>query len=110
MYAPFSSTKPATTSPVGEHVQRLIDADRDAQPYPLAGIFTAVALSQIAYITNGMTDTEPAIRAARAVMAKPSAVRNAVVSARMGHALLAVLDAEVDDAKRTSRRWRRSSL
>jgi DNA-binding CsgD family transcriptional regulator/tetratricopeptide (TPR) repeat protein len=80
----------------GQYLQRLIDADRDAKPYPLAGIFTAVALSQIAYSTNGMTDTEPAIGAARAVMAKPSAARNAVVSARMGHALLAVLDADVD--------------
>jgi DNA-binding CsgD family transcriptional regulator/tetratricopeptide (TPR) repeat protein len=83
----------------GQYVQRLIDADRDAQPYPLAGVFTAVTLSQIAYITNGMTDTEPAIRAARAVMAKPSACRNAVVSARMAHALLAVLDAEVDECE-----------
>ncbi len=83
----------------GQYVQRLIDADRDAKPYPLAGIFTAVALSHIAYITNGMTDTEPAIRAARAVMANPSAVRNAVVCARMGHALLAVLDADVDECE-----------
>ena len=83
----------------GQYVQRLIDADRDAQPYPLAGVFTAIALSQIAYITNGMTDTEPAIRAARAVMVKPSAVRNAVVSARLAHALLAVLDAEVDECE-----------
>jgi DNA-binding CsgD family transcriptional regulator len=83
----------------GQYLQRLIDADRDAKPYPLAGIFTAVALSQIAYSTNGMTDTEPAIGAARAVMAKPSAARNAVVSARMGHALLAVLDADVDECE-----------
>ena len=83
----------------GQYVQRLIDADRDAQPYPLAGVFTAVTLSQIAYITNGMTDTEQAFRAARLVMAKPSAARNAVVSARMAHALLAVLDAEVDECE-----------
>jgi len=83
----------------GQYVQRLIDADRDAQPYPLGGVFTAVALSQIAYITNGMTDTEPAFRAARLVMAKPSAARNAVVSARMAHALLAVLDREVDECE-----------
>ena len=65
----------------------------------MAGVFTAVALSQIAYITNGMTDTDAAMRAARAVMAKPSAVRNAVVGARMGHALLAVLDADVDECE-----------
>jgi DNA-binding CsgD family transcriptional regulator/tetratricopeptide (TPR) repeat protein len=82
-----------------QYVQRLIDADREAKPYPIAGIFTAVALSQIAYITNGMTDTEPAIRAAHTVLTKPSAVRNAVVCARMGHALLAVLDADVDECE-----------
>jgi DNA-binding CsgD family transcriptional regulator len=83
----------------GQYVQRLIEIDRNAQPYPLAGIFTALALSHIAYITNGMTDAEPAIAAARAVMAKPSAVRNAVVQARTGHALLAVLDANVDECE-----------
>jgi DNA-binding CsgD family transcriptional regulator len=80
----------------GQYVQRLVEADRDAQLYPLAGMFTALALSHIAYITNGMTDTEPAIAAAHAVMTKPSAVPNAVVQARLGHALLAVLDADVD--------------
>ena len=83
----------------GQYVQRVIDADRNAHPYPLAGIFTAMTLSQIAYITNGMTDTELAFRAARAVVAKPSASRNAVLSARMAHALLAVLDAEVDECE-----------
>ena len=83
----------------GQYLQRLIDADRDATPYPLAGVFTAVAVAQIAYITNEMTDTDAAMRAARAVMAKSSAVRNAVVSARMAHALLAVLDADVDECE-----------
>jgi DNA-binding CsgD family transcriptional regulator/tetratricopeptide (TPR) repeat protein len=76
----------------GHYVQRLIEADRDAQPYPLAGAFTALALSHIAYITNGTTDSEPAVTAARAVIAKPSAVLNAVVQARTGHGLQAVLD------------------
>jgi DNA-binding CsgD family transcriptional regulator len=83
----------------GQYVQRLIDADRDAKPYPLAGIFTAVALSQIAYSTNGMTDTERAMAAARAVLAKPSAVRNAVINVRMGHALLSVLAADIDECE-----------
>jgi DNA-binding CsgD family transcriptional regulator/tetratricopeptide (TPR) repeat protein len=83
----------------GQYVQRLIEVDRDAQPYPLAGIFTAVALSHIAYVTNGMIDIRPAIAAARAVIARPSAVRNAVVCARMGHALMAVLDADVDQCE-----------
>jgi DNA-binding CsgD family transcriptional regulator len=83
----------------GHYVQRLIDADRDAKPYPLAGVFTAVALSQIAYITDGMTDTDTAMRAARAVIAKSPSVRNAVVSAYMAHALLTVRDADVDDCE-----------
>jgi DNA-binding CsgD family transcriptional regulator/tetratricopeptide (TPR) repeat protein len=83
----------------GQYVQRLVEADRDAQLYPLAGMFTALALSHIAYITNGMTDTEPAIAAAHAVMTKPSAVRNAVVQARLGHALLAVLNADIDECE-----------
>jgi DNA-binding CsgD family transcriptional regulator len=82
-----------------QYVQRLVEADRDAQLYPLAGMFTALALSHIAYITNGMTDTEPAIAAAHALMTKPSAVRNAVVQARLGHALLAVLNADIDECE-----------
>ena len=80
-------------------MQRLIDADREAHPYPLAGVFTAITLSQIAYITNGTSDTDAAMRAARAVLAKSASVRNAVVSARMAHGLLAVLDEDVDDCE-----------
>ena len=95
----------------GQYVQRLIEADRDAQPYPLAGIFTALALSHIAYITNGMTDAEPAIAAARAVMAKPSAVRNAVVQRANRRTRCWPCSTRTSmSAKRTSRRWRRSSL
>lgn len=81
------------------YVARLIEADRNAQPYPLAGVFTAVALSQIAYITHGTTDTAPAIRAARAILTNQSAVRNAAVSARMGRALLAVLSTSIDECE-----------
>lgn len=81
----------------GQYVQRLIHADRDAKPYPLAGVFTALAVSHIAYSTNGMIDTEPAMVAARAVLVKPSAVRNAAIQARTGHALLSVLDADIDE-------------
>ena len=46
-----------------------------------------------------MTDTEPAIAAARAVLAKPSAARNAVINVRLGHALLSVLDADIDECE-----------
>jgi ATP/maltotriose-dependent transcriptional regulator MalT len=82
-----------------QFVRRLLDADRDAQPYPLAGAFTAVALSQIAYITNGTTRSDAAVAAIHSVMFRSPSIPNAVVSARMGHSLLAVLDANVDECE-----------
>jgi DNA-binding CsgD family transcriptional regulator/tetratricopeptide (TPR) repeat protein len=83
----------------GEYLQRLIAADRDARPYPLAGVFTAIASAQIAYITNGITDTGVGLGAARRVIAKASSVRNAVVSARMAHALFSVLSGDTDECE-----------
>ncbi len=94
----------------GQYVQRLIDADRDATPYPLAGVFTAVALSQIAYITNGMTDTEP--RCARLVRSWRSRPRLGMPSSAHGWGTRCwrCSTRMLMSAKRTSRRWRRSSL
>lgn len=43
-----------------------------------------------------MTDTDAGMRAARGVIAKVSSVRNAVVSARMAHALFSVLADDTD--------------
>ena len=82
-----------------QFVRRLLEADRDAQPYPLAGAFTAVALSQIAYITNGTTRSEAAATAIHSVMFRSPSITNVVVSARMGRSLLAVLDGNVDECE-----------
>ena len=65
-----------------QYVKRLIDADRDAKPYPLAGVFTAVALSQIAYLTNGMTTPRP--RCARLVRSWRSRPRFGMPSSAHG--------------------------
>ncbi len=76
--------------------QRLVDADRDAKPYPLAGVFTAITVSQCAYISEASVDIAPAARAIREVLANSFAARNAVVSARMAKALLAVRARDTD--------------
>jgi DNA-binding CsgD family transcriptional regulator len=78
------------------HLQRLIDADRYSQPYPLAGVFTALALSQIAYISRDLARAERAATAVRGLQVRSNAVTNAVVSGRMARALLAVLSADQD--------------
>ena len=79
------------------NVQRRIDADREAHSYPIAGAFTALALSQVARITHGLIGVPPAAAAARAILGRPAGIANAVVSARLARGLLAVLDANVDD-------------
>jgi DNA-binding CsgD family transcriptional regulator len=79
------------------YLQRLMVADRDAHSYPIAGAFTALALSQAACITGDRTGVEQAAAAARMILARPAAIQNAVVSARIARGLLAVLEARGDD-------------
>ena len=76
------------------HLQRLIDVDRSSQPYPLAGVFTAMVLSQIAYLSRDLARAERAATAVRRLLARSNAVTNAVVTGRMARALLAVLSAK----------------
>jgi ATP/maltotriose-dependent transcriptional regulator MalT len=78
------------------YLQRLTEADRSSQPYPLAGVFTAMAQSQVAYISGDSAQAERAATAIRRLLARSNAVTNAVVSGRMARALLAVLTADQD--------------
>ena len=50
------------------HLQRLIDVDRSSQPYPLAGMFTAMVLSQIAYLSRDLARAERAATAVRRLL------------------------------------------
>jgi DNA-binding CsgD family transcriptional regulator len=81
----------------GVYLQRLIVADREAQSYPISGTFTSLALSQVARITGDLSGLTAAAAAARAILARPASIENAVVSARMARGLLAVLHANVDE-------------
>ena len=78
------------------HLQRLIDVDRSSHPYPLAGMFTAMALSQIAYISRDSARADRAATAVRSLLDRSHAVTNAVVCGRMARALLAILAADQD--------------
>jgi DNA-binding CsgD family transcriptional regulator len=78
------------------HLQRLLDADRSAHPYPLAGSFTAIVLSQIADISRNPERAERAAAAIRRLLARSHAVMNAVVGGRMARALLAIVAGDQD--------------
>ena len=78
------------------HLQRLIDVDRSSHPYPLAGTFTAMALSQIAYVSRDSARAARAATAVRNLLDRSHAVTNAVVCGRMARALLAILAADQD--------------
>jgi DNA-binding CsgD family transcriptional regulator/tetratricopeptide (TPR) repeat protein len=80
----------------GRHLQRLIDVDRSSQPYPLAGVFTAMVLSQIAYVSRDLEGADRAGTAVRRLLARSNAVTNAVVTGRIARALLAILAANQD--------------
>ena len=77
-------------------LQRLIDVDRSSHPYPLAGTFTAMALSQIAYVSRDPAGADRAATAVRSLLDRSHAVTNAVVCGRMARGLLAILAADQD--------------
>lgn len=79
------------------YLHRLLDAERFAGPYPLSGIFTAMALSQIAALSNRTTGFELALAAARRILTRPTSVPNAVLSARISRGLLSLLDRRAGD-------------
>ena len=91
------------------HLQRLIDVDRSSHPYPLAGTFTAMALSQIAYISRDSARADRAATAVRSLLDRSHAVTNAVVCGRMARALLAILAATRTPARPSSSSSSRSN-
>ena len=79
-----------------DYLQRLVEVDRRAGTYPLAGVFTAITLSQTAWSPN-MTGSEVALAAIRDVLARPSSIPNAVMTARMARAFLCIRDPRAGD-------------
>jgi DNA-binding CsgD family transcriptional regulator/tetratricopeptide (TPR) repeat protein len=81
----------------GRYLDRLLEAESFAGPYPLSGTFTAMALSQVAAISNRTSGFEPALAAARRILARPTSVPNAVLSARVSRGLWAIRDPRAGD-------------
>ena len=80
-----------------DYLQRLLEVDRQAGPYPLARVFTAIAVSQTAAWSHNRTAPQAALSAIRDVLARASSIRNAVVTARMARALLCLRDPRAGD-------------
>jgi len=72
------------------HLHRLFAAERLAGPYPLAGVFAAMALSQTTHLWNDTAGCDAALRAARAVLGRRPSIPIAVVVSRISRGLVAV--------------------
>jgi DNA-binding CsgD family transcriptional regulator len=80
-----------------DYLQRLVEVDRRAGTYPLAGVFTAITLSQTAARSPKVAESEAALSAIRDVLARASSLPNAVMTARMARAFLCIRDARAGD-------------
>jgi DNA-binding CsgD family transcriptional regulator/tetratricopeptide (TPR) repeat protein len=81
----------------GGYLHRLLEAESFAGPYPLSGTFTAIALSQVARLSNGTSGFEPALAAACRILARPTSVPNAVLAARISRGLWSIRDRRAGD-------------
>jgi DNA-binding CsgD family transcriptional regulator len=78
-------------------LQRLVEVDQRGGTYPLARVFTAIALAQTASGSRTMTGPDAALSAIRDVLARSSSIPNAVVTARMARAFLCIGDPRAGD-------------
>jgi DNA-binding CsgD family transcriptional regulator/tetratricopeptide (TPR) repeat protein len=81
------------------YLQRLLDADRRAAPYPIASTFTAIALAEIAHMSGSICDSREAMAAVRSILSRPLCIPNAVVTARLSRALFAIRDERIDECE-----------
>jgi DNA-binding CsgD family transcriptional regulator len=79
------------------YLHRLLEAESFAGPYPLSGLFTAMALSQVAGLSKRPNGFEPGLAAARRILARPTSVPNAVLGARVSRALWSIRDRRAGD-------------
>ena len=82
------------------YLQRVLAAERLAgPPYPLAGVYAALALSQHSYLWNDSTRGDAALRAARAVLERRPPIPLARVLSRVSRGLVAVRRARPDECE-----------
>jgi len=82
-----------------EHLRELLEVDRQAGPYALAGVFTAIALAQTEAWSHDRTGSEGALAAVRGVLERPVAIPNAVLTARVARALVCLRNPRSDDCE-----------
>jgi DNA-binding CsgD family transcriptional regulator/tetratricopeptide (TPR) repeat protein len=79
-----------------EYLRQLLDADRPGGPYPLARVFSAIALAQTTRFDRDAA-IDDALAAINSVLERPAPLPNAVVSVRMARALLCLRDPRAGD-------------
>jgi DNA-binding CsgD family transcriptional regulator len=83
------------------YLQRLLAAERLAgPPYPMAGVFAAMALSQHTYLWNDSTRSDAALRAARAVLERRPSIPLARAASRISRGLVAVRRPQPDECEK----------
>jgi tetratricopeptide (TPR) repeat protein len=86
-------------SALRESLRRLQDVDRRAGPYPLAGVYTAIALAQTLETSRDCSASAGALAAVRTVLGRPVAIPNAVLTVRIAHALVCLHDVQAGDTE-----------
>lgn len=81
------------------YLERVLAAERRAGPWPLAGAFTAVLLSQLACLWHDNTCCDAALRTSRAVLAKRPAIPMAQVWSRVSRGLVAIHRSKRDECE-----------
>jgi DNA-binding CsgD family transcriptional regulator/tetratricopeptide (TPR) repeat protein len=82
-----------------DHLRQLLEVDRRAGPYPLAGVFTAITLAQTEAWSRDGAGATAALAAVRAVLERPVPVANAVLTARVARALVCLRAARVAECE-----------
>ena len=80
------------------YLQRLLAAERQPGPYPLAGAYAAMALSQIGWQYD-TTTCDAALRAARAVLERRPSIPLARMTSRISRGLVAVRRSRPDECE-----------
>jgi DNA-binding CsgD family transcriptional regulator/tetratricopeptide (TPR) repeat protein len=80
-----------------QFLRRLLAAERRAGPYPLAGIYEALAHSQLSRLGSGRATLDAALRAARAVLERQPPFPLAQTTARVSRGLAAILRSRADE-------------
>jgi len=81
------------------YLQRILSAERRAGPWPLAGAFTAVALSHVGCVWKDGTSCDAALRTSRAVLTRRPAIPLAQIASHVSRGLVAIHRSKADECE-----------